>query len=128
MAYDTQNAGPSQGQEERGSDRWNHTRCLQWGAYASTDHGSVLRGSPSLTVCRNCQQSEYALLGCPFEHPENFSKVSQSVIMVYYHLFFPFMLTRCANIMQYLCFKLKLIAFYSHSIFKLGSTQTALYL
>lgn len=59
----------------------------------------LLDGSPSLTVCRNCQQSEYALLGCTFEHPENFSKISRSVIMVYYHLFFPLMLTHCANIM-----------------------------
>lgn len=61
-----------------------------------------LRGSPSRTVCKNCQQREHARLECTFGHQENFSKISKSVIMESYHLFFPFMLTHSANIMYYL--------------------------
>lgn len=46
---------------------------------------------------------------------------------VYYHLFFPFMLTHCANIIQYLYLELKLIVFYPPLIFKFGNTPPAMY-
>lgn len=129
MVHSTQRMQAHTGDKQREGQMNEIRHCAYKGEHTASD-GPQLSCSVAVFLpqfARIASNREHACLECTFGHQENFSKISQSVMMVYYHLFFPFMLTHCANIIQDLCFELKLIVFSPHLIFRFGSAHPAMY-
>lgn len=95
MAYDTHGMQAHPGDKQREGPIRESRRCAsQRGHIAAT----ALRHVAARLSRRQLPGRRTCLLEHTFEHQENFSKIFKSIIMVYYHLFFSFTMTHCANI------------------------------